>query len=49
MHLNLQLGPRGACAALPNCPQACNGFVSENPDGSPKYSVRELGFEQISE
>ncbi|KAJ7809488.1 hypothetical protein B0H14DRAFT_3759726 [Mycena olivaceomarginata] len=35
----LRLGPRGACAALPNCPQACNGFVSENPDGSPKYSV----------
>ncbi|KAJ7828069.1 hypothetical protein B0H14DRAFT_3144362, partial [Mycena olivaceomarginata] len=34
----LRLGPRGACAALPNCPQACNGFVSENPDGSPKYS-----------
>ncbi|KAJ7724047.1 hypothetical protein B0H14DRAFT_2641643 [Mycena olivaceomarginata] len=35
----LRLRPRGACAALPNCPQACNGFVSENPDGSPKYSV----------
>ncbi|KAJ7892483.1 hypothetical protein B0H14DRAFT_3684925 [Mycena olivaceomarginata] len=35
----LRLGPRGACAALPNCPQACNGFVSENPDGSPKCSV----------
>ncbi|KAJ7885692.1 hypothetical protein B0H14DRAFT_2563702 [Mycena olivaceomarginata] len=35
----LRLGPRGACAALPNCPQVCNGFVSENPDGSPKYSV----------
>ncbi|KAK7034229.1 hypothetical protein R3P38DRAFT_3496595 [Favolaschia claudopus] len=30
-------GSRGACA-FPNCPQACTGFVSENPDGSPKYS-----------
>ncbi|KAK7016519.1 hypothetical protein R3P38DRAFT_3361270 [Favolaschia claudopus] len=38
MRFNFRFGPRGTCA-FPNCPQACVGFVSENPDGSPKYST----------
>ncbi|KAJ7035164.1 hypothetical protein C8F04DRAFT_1233822 [Mycena alexandri] len=29
-------GPRGACSETA-CPQACVGFVTENPDGSPNY------------
>ncbi|KAJ7862304.1 hypothetical protein B0H13DRAFT_2354777 [Mycena leptocephala] len=37
MRGDFQLGPRGACA-LPDCSQACVGFVSENSDGSPQYS-----------
>ncbi|KAJ6604997.1 hypothetical protein B0H10DRAFT_2195564, partial [Mycena sp. CBHHK59/15] len=46
MRPNFGFGPRGACA-VPDCPQACVGFVAENPDGSPNYSIQNFESAEV--
>ncbi|KAJ7109025.1 hypothetical protein C8R43DRAFT_962609 [Mycena crocata] len=37
------LGPRGACG-VPGCQHECMAFVSQNPDGSPRYLKSTRGW-----